>query len=69
GGSQRNLDSIRPDIMTDLDEDAWKPLIDAQTSGGLLVALPPDRVDDYVAAVPRAVRVGEFRQGRKIRLG
>lgn len=60
GGSERNLSSIRPEIATDLADDMWKPLIDAQTSGGLLVALPPDRVDDYIAAVPGAVVVGAF---------
>lgn len=62
GGSQRNLDSIGPDVTTDLAENVWKPLIDAQTSGGLLVALPPERVDDYIAAVPGAVVVGAFRE-------
>lgn len=68
GGSQRNLESIRPDIVTDLEEDDWKPLIDAQTSGGILAALPPDRVDGFVAAVPRAVRVGEVTEVQEIRL-
>lgn len=68
GGSQRNLKSIRPDLVTDLDEDVWKPLIDAQTSGGILAALPPDHVDGYVAAVPRAVRVGEVTEEAEIRL-
>lgn len=64
GGSQRNLDSIRRDVITQVDEDEWKPLIDAQTSGGLAVALPPDRIDAYVVAVPGAVVVGEFRRVR-----
>ena len=34
-------------------------LIDPQTSGGLLVAVPAGRVSDYVARVPAAVEVGE----------
>lgn len=59
GGSHRNLKWIEPEIVTDRDVEEWKPLIDAQTSGGLLVALPPQEVDSYVAAVPGAVQVGE----------
>ena len=34
-------------------------LTDPQTSGGLLVAVPPSRVGDYLARVPRAVEIGE----------
>ena len=30
GGSQRNLDSVEPDVTTDLDVSAWKHLADAQ---------------------------------------
>ena len=68
GGSQRNLESIRPDVVADFDEDEWKPLIDAQTSGGLLVALPPDGVAAYMKAVPRAVVIGEMTEDTTIRL-
>ncbi len=68
GGSQRNLESIRPDIVTDLDEQDWLPLIDAQTSGGLLVALPPGSAPGYVATVPRAVVVGALTDGDAITL-
>lgn len=59
GGSQRNLKWIKPDVVTDLLEEEWKPLIDAQTSGGLLVALPDEEVNGYVGAVPGAVRIGQ----------
>jgi selenide,water dikinase len=34
-------------------------LVDPQTSGGLLVAVPAARVREYLAAVPGAVEVGE----------
>ncbi len=33
--------------------------LDPQTSGGLLLAVPPDRVTDYLAAVEHSVVVGE----------
>lgn len=68
GGSQRNLDSIRGDVTTELDEAVWMPLIDAQTSGGLLVALPPQNAPGYVSSVPRAVVVGVMTDGGSIRL-
>ena len=68
GGSQRNLDSIRPDVATHLDEREWMPLIDAQTSGGLLVTLSPASVDGYVKAVPRAVVIGAMSEDTTIRL-
>jgi selenide,water dikinase len=32
--------------------------LDPQTSGGLLVAVPPDRVSDYLSAVPGSVEIG-----------
>lgn len=68
GGSQRNLESILPDLETDLDEESIKPLIDAQTSGGLLVALPEDTVDGYLDAVSHAVRIGVTTSRGPIRL-
>ncbi|HEU4318700.1 MAG TPA: selenide, water dikinase SelD [Acidimicrobiia bacterium] len=68
GGSQRNLESIRGDVDSDLDEEMWKPLIDAQTSGGLLVSLPADRVEAYLKAVPSGTVVGKVVPGDRIRL-
>ncbi|MGW5240399.1 selenide, water dikinase SelD [Monashia sp. NPDC004114] len=38
GGSRRNLDWVRPQLRSDIDEDELVLLADAQTSGGLLVA-------------------------------
>jgi selenide,water dikinase len=38
GGTQRNLDWVRPSLTADLDETELLLLADAQTSGGLLVA-------------------------------
>lgn len=68
GGSQRNLESIQDDVVTEVEDMAWKPLIDAQTSGGLLVALPPQSAPGYAAAVPRAVVIGVVTEGTSIRL-
>ena len=42
--------------------------VDPQTSGGLLVAVPPERVDEYLALVTGAVRVGEVRPLRQAAL-
>jgi selenide,water dikinase len=38
GGSRRNLDWVRPQLASRVDEDELVLLADAQTSGGLLVA-------------------------------
>jgi selenide,water dikinase len=34
-------------------------VVDPQTSGGLLLAVPPDRIDEYLALVADAVRIGD----------
>lgn len=51
GGSRRNLDSVAPLVrwapgMSELDQ---LILADAQTSGGLLIAVAPERADELVA--------------------
>jgi len=60
GGAARNADYL--EALVD-----WGPaseveralLTDPQTSGGMLVAVPAGRADDYLSAVPGAVAVGE----------
>jgi len=61
GGSRRNLDAARDRV--DGTEDDLALLADAQTSGGLLVALPPDSVDEYLGLVPGSFVVGEITSG------
>lgn len=68
GGSQRNLRWIEPLLETDRTIESVKPLIDAQTSGGLLVFLPEGRVEGYLADVPGAVRVGEVVADKALRV-
>lgn len=41
-------------------------LTDPQTSGGLLVALPSERVEQYVARVPYAVNIGHVIDAREV---
>ncbi len=59
GGAERNHRFLAPLV----DWSAARPedvalALDPQTSGGLLVAVSPDRLDDYLAAVQGSVRVG-----------
>lgn len=61
GGSRRNLDAVRDRVHGS--EDDLALLADAQTSGGLLVALPRDSVDEYLGLVPGSVIVGEVTSG------
>jgi selenide,water dikinase len=51
GGTQRNHAFVAPDVdFGDLDETEQMLLADAQTSGGLLLAVSPDRADRLVEA-------------------
>ena len=68
GGSQRNLESLQPDLVSDLDVDLIKPLIDAQTSGGLLVTLPIERAARYIESVPGSARIGSVTSDKSIRV-
>jgi selenide,water dikinase len=55
GGTRRNLESLK-DAVTfapDVDEIDRLLLCDAQTSGGLLIAVPPERADALAAAFGR----------------
>lgn len=68
GGSQRNLEFMLPIIETVLEELAIKPLVDAQTSGGLLVALPGESVAGYVEDVPEASVIGRLTSEKALRV-
>jgi selenide,water dikinase len=59
GGGDRNLEYLGPHVAWGSRDDVSKALlVDPQTSGGLLVALPASRVPDYLSAVPGAVEIG-----------
>lgn len=66
GGTQRNRESLRDVVTWDgVAEDAQILLCDAQTSGGLLIAVPEARCDDLVRALqagrlPVAAVIGEI---------
>ena len=55
GGTRRNLSSADPEVAwgDDLDSTARLLLCDAQTSGGLLMAVAPDALDALLAALER----------------
>lgn len=61
GGSKRNLQGARE--FTDFggtDDVTQILLADAQTSGGLLMAVPEERLPDLIGALPSARRIGTF---------
>jgi selenide,water dikinase len=70
GGTRRNLEDVSADVtwadsLTDLQR---LLLCDAQTSGGLLIAVPPDRLDPLLAALaeertPAAAVIGSLDDG------
>jgi selenide,water dikinase len=66
GGTQRNRVSLEPAVVWEsIDEDAQILLCDAQTSGGLLIAVPEARLDPLLRllrahAVPAAAVVGRI---------
>ncbi len=60
GGAERNDSFLAPLVdWGDSSAEAHALLIDPQTSGGLLVSVPADRVDEYLARVDGSVVVGE----------
>jgi selenide,water dikinase len=58
GGSQRNYEATSAMVESARDPGSLRPLFDAQTSGGLLVALPADTADAYAASVDGSVVIG-----------
>ena len=60
GGADRNAAYLGPLVEWGSVSDADRALlVDPQTSGGLLVALRPDRVAAYISRVPDAVEIGD----------
>ncbi len=54
GGTARNFEYLKPRVaFTGLDEGDQILLCDAQTSGGLLIAVAPDRLDALTSALHR----------------
>ena len=66
GGSARNLKAILDFVESEVDEDDLKLLADAQTSGGLLVALSPESADEYQRLVPGSAVIGRVTTGAGI---
>ena len=65
GGADRNLSYLEPLVDWGTASEIDRVLmIDPQTSGGLLVALSPDRVARYLSSVPEAVEIGEVLPAR-----
>jgi selenide,water dikinase len=76
GGSRRNREAGAPSVDPGpLDEARMAVLYDAQTSGGLLMAVPPGKLDPMMRAladrgVDGAARIGALASGRgRIRVG
>jgi selenide,water dikinase len=62
GGAQRNADYLEPLVdYGSTSEEMRAILVDPQTSGGLLVAVPVALVDDYLARVSAGVVIGDIR--------
>ena len=75
GGSRRNQDWLAPHVnFADTVEAPRRALLcDAMTSGGLLVATPPERADDMeqalAEAAPGSARIGSLQPGPAGRIG
>lgn len=59
GGGERNFDSYGHH-MSALTEQQKHILCDPQTSGGLLVAVMQDAVEDFIKVVPQACQIGKL---------
>jgi selenide,water dikinase len=59
GGGGRNAEYLEPRVAWgDTDSVMRAILVDPQTSGGLLVAVPASALDDYLSRVAEAVQIG-----------
>jgi selenide, water dikinase len=60
GGAERN-DAFLAELVAwgTVTAESRALLVDPQTSGGLLLCVPADRIDDYLSRVPGAVEIGE----------
>jgi len=70
GGTQRNRDALSPEVKfaAGVPEPIRVLLFDAQTSGGLLIAVDPDRAGALLAGLeregtPAAVKIGRLARG------
>jgi selenide,water dikinase len=60
GGTRRNIAHVEPRVKwDDAGDEAMRVLLaDAQTSGGLLIACPPDRIERLRAALAERDEIG-----------
>ena len=64
GGGVRNEEYLATMVRwNDVGSSTRAILVDPQTSGGLLVAVPSDRLADYLSLVPDAVEIGVVESG------
>ena len=75
GGTRRNLDDLRPllDVDADVTDADLLLLADAQTSGGLLIAIAPERMPELLvrlaaAGTPVAAEVAVMTEGQPGRI-
>ena len=66
GGSQRNLEFLESEIDSSVEDDQLRILVDAQTSGGLLVSLPPEEVEGFLSDLAGAAVIGSITAGHGI---